>query len=66
MSDSNKKALRCSFCGKEEREVHRMMQGPAGVRICDECVNLCREILQDGYSVPEDAPESARELPTPR
>ena len=63
---NNKKSLRCSFCGKQEREVHRMIQGPGGVRICDECVNLCRDILQDGYSVPEDAPATTQELPTPR
>ena len=66
MAETNKRALRCSFCGKQEREVRRMIQGPAGVRICDECVNLCRDILQDGYSVMEDRPESAGELPTPR
>ena len=65
MSETNKRSLRCSFCGKQEREVHRMIQGPAGVRICDECVNLCREILQEGYSA-QSAPETVRELPTPR
>ena len=37
MSEDRKKELRCSFCGKSEHEVHRMIQGP-GVRICDECV----------------------------
>jgi len=66
MSDTNKRTLRCSFCGKQEREVRRMIQGPAGVRICDECVNLCRDILQDGYDAPEERPESMQELPTPR
>ena len=66
MSESNKRALRCSFCGKQEREVHRMIQGPGGVRICDECVNLCRDILQDGYSMQSEAPASTQELPTPR
>ena len=40
MSDDSKKSLRCSFCGKHENQVHRMIQGP-GVRICDECVQLC-------------------------
>ena len=41
MADNTKatKSLRCSFCGKEEHQVHRMVQGP-GVRICDECVDL--------------------------
>ena len=66
MSDSNKRTLRCSFCGKQEREVHRMIQGPGGVRICDECVNLCRDILQDGYNAQPEMPESMTELPTPR
>ena len=48
MSEDKKKELRCSFCGKSEREVHRMIQGP-GVRICDECVQLCMDVLEDGY-----------------
>ena len=62
----NKRTLRCSFCGKQEREVHRMIQGPGGVRICDECVNLCRDILQDGYSMQMETPDTMQELPTPR
>ena len=48
-----KKSLRCSFCGKSEGQVHRMIQGP-GVRICDECVQLCMSILDDGYSAAMD------------
>ena len=66
MSDTSKRTLRCSFCGKQEREVHRMIQGPGGVRICDECVNLCRDILQDGYSMQMETPDTMQELPTPR
>ena len=67
MSDDGKKTLRCSFCGKHEQQVHRMIQGP-GVRICDECVQLCMSILNDGFddvdSNPlEDIPD---QLPTPR
>ena len=64
MSEDRKKELRCSFCGKSEHEVHRMIQG-AGVRICDECVRLCMEVLEDGYESHEglEAPES---IPTPR
>ena len=65
MSES-KRTLRCSFCGKQEREVHRMIQGPGGVRICDECVNLCRDIIQDGYSMQAEKPADMQELPTPR
>ena len=66
MSDTSKRTLRCSFCGKQEREVHRMIQGPGGVRICDECVNLCRDILQDGYDMKAEKPADMQELPTPR
>ena len=46
--NDDKKSLRCSFCGKHEQQVHRMIQGP-GVRICDECVELCVSILNDGF-----------------
>ncbi len=59
-----KKALRCSFCGKPESQVHRMIQGP-GVRICDECVELCMSILEDGYAS-VDGVENIEELPTPK
>ncbi|MBQ0038496.1 MAG: ATP-dependent Clp protease ATP-binding subunit ClpX [Clostridiales bacterium] len=61
-----KKSLRCSFCGKHENQVHRMIQGP-GVRICDECVQLCMSILDDGYIAgPEAGYDSVDQLPTPR
>src|SRR5574344_1197397 len=67
MNDDGKKSLRCSFCGKHEQQVHRMIQGP-GVRICDECVRLCMSILNDGF---EDTAHSEMEeipdkLPTPK
>ena len=65
MSDKNKE-LRCSFCGKSEKQVHRMIQGP-GVRICDECVQLCISILEDDYSpASETRFEALDRLPTPR
>ena len=61
-----RKSLRCSFCGKHENQVHRMIQGP-GVRICDECVNLCMSILNDGYEAgPAAGYETPDQLPTPR
>ena len=62
-----KKSLRCSFCGKHENQVHRMIQGP-GVRICDECVQLCMSILDDGYAAEgvAEAYETPDQLPTPR
>ena len=60
-----KKTLRCSFCGKREDQVHRMIQGP-GVRICDECVQLCMSILDDGYDEQAESYETPEELPTPQ
>lgn len=67
MNEDAKKTLRCSFCGKHEQQVHRMIQGP-GVRICDECVQLCMSILNDGFEDPgvsglEEIPDK---LPTPQ
>ena len=66
MSEEKKKAIRCSFCGKQEREVHRMIQGPGGVRICDECVRLCMDIVEDGYEERTETLEVPDSIPTPR
>lgn len=41
-----KKQLKCSFCGKSQEQVRRLIAGP-GVYICDECINLCSEIITD-------------------
>jgi len=65
MSEDNKKALRCSFCGRYEEQVERMIQGP-GVRICDNCIRLCMDILEEDYAVPESTMEAPETLPTPR
>ena len=62
---SKKQLLRCSFCSKSEKETHRMIQGPAGVRICDECVRLCMEIVEDGYEAEQHEFDTPDEIPTP-
>lgn len=41
--------LRCSFCGKSQEQVRKLIVGP-GVYICDECVELCNEILEEEFS----------------
>ena len=65
MSDE-KKSLRCSFCGRHEEQVERMIQGP-GVRICDNCIRLCMDILEEDYdNAHTGAPEAPEKLPTPR
>jgi diadenosine tetraphosphate (Ap4A) HIT family hydrolase len=38
---------RCSFCGKSQEQVHRLIAGPGGVYICDECIELCQEIINE-------------------
>ena len=44
---------RCSFCGKDQDHVRRLIAGPNAVYICDECVDLCREIIEEEKSVRE-------------
>ena len=44
--DSNKPVVRCAFCGKTQEQVQRLIAGP-GVYICNECVELCHEIISD-------------------
>jgi len=48
--------LKCSFCGKSQEQVRKLIAGP-GVYICDECVELCNEILDEElFSAPTPAP----------
>ena len=47
MTKVQKGAYRCSFCGKTQEHVRRLIAGPGGVYICNECVDLCREIIED-------------------
>ena len=45
--DGNKRKMRCSFCGKTQDEVAKLIAGPAGTYICSDCVQLCNIILRD-------------------
>ena len=63
-SNSSDKTLYCSFCGKSQHEVKKLIAGPS-VFICDECIDLCNEIIRDELP-PETAAHDARgDLPTP-
>ena len=64
MSENNKNILYCSFCGKSQHEVRKLIAGPT-VFICDECVELCMDIIkeeskdnfvkhQDGLPLPKE------------
>ena len=57
--DENKH-LKSSFCGKPQSQVNRLVAGP-GVYICDECIQVCQEILKENY--PEEHAENAAETP---
>ena len=46
--------MRCSFCGKSRSQVRKLIQGPNGVYICDECVKACGDIIRDSEGEPED------------
>ena len=56
-----KGSVKCSFCGKSQDEVHRVIAGP-GVYICSECIELCREILEDDV---DTAPVDLADIPKP-
>ncbi len=47
---------RCSFCGKSQDEVQRLIAGPGAVYICDECVALCQEIISEEQSAAPSEP----------
>jgi len=54
--------LKCSFCGKSQKQVKKLIAGP-GVYICDECIDLCNEIIEEELATTEETPFS--ELPKP-
>jgi len=57
--------LICSFCGKNQDEVKKLIAGPS-VFICDECVDLCNDIIREEISNAEEAPAESDQLPTPQ
>ncbi len=64
-SKGPKVPYRCSFCGKSQEQVRKLIAGQ-GVYICDECINLCQEIIEEEMlEAPKARPQSAK-LPNPR
>jgi len=61
-TDSNEQLL-CSFCGKSQRQVKKLIAGP-GVYICDECIDLCNEIIDEELTTPPNF--DIENLPKPR
>ena len=58
-----KRHLKCSFCGKNQDQVRRLIAGP-NVYICDECVELCDEIIQE--EIVDNVEEETTSLPKPK
>ncbi len=47
MAGKNTKQVKCSFCGKSQNQVRKLISGPGGAYICDECIDLCNEIIEE-------------------
>ena len=62
-TSGGEKTLYCSFCGKSQHEVKKLIAGPS-VFVCDECIELCNEIIRDELP-PTTATEEKSNLPTP-
>ena len=60
---SDKKNLNCSFCGKSQKEVKKLIAGP-GVYICDECIDLCNDIIVEEKE--RDTPEASSSFKVPK
>jgi ATP-dependent Clp protease ATP-binding subunit ClpX len=61
----SEKLLYCSFCGKSQHEVRKLIAGPS-VFICDECIELCNDIIRDEMMDPTSIEGAKNSLPTPR
>ncbi len=65
--DNDNGELKCSFCGRDQSEVKRLIAGP-GVYICNECIELCSEIIEEdfgGENEHEEQPKQPEKLPKP-
>ncbi|MCH8949036.1 MAG: ATP-dependent Clp protease ATP-binding subunit ClpX [Chloroflexi bacterium] len=65
-SRSSRVQYNCSFCGKTQDQVKRLIAGPGAVYICDECVDLCREIIDEEVSGAIRPKTSSQRLPPPK
>ena len=65
MARDEYKTVRCSFCGKHQEQVERIIAGP-GAYICNECVHLCLSILDEEERPELGSPEMPDVIPTPR
>ena len=55
MVGKNDDQVRCSFCNKTQNQVRKLIAGPNGAYICDECVDICAEIIEEEFENEEEA-----------
>ena len=67
MPNNNTRSVKCSFCGKSQENVKKIIAGP-GVYICDECINVCQEIIEDEFYEEDEEIDVVEEekIPTPQ
>ena len=65
-SKNMRTTYRCSFCGKSQDQVQRLIAGPGGVYICDECIDLCREIIEEEQATIAKPRLQTGKIPTPK
>ena len=54
--------VRCSFCNKPQEQVRKLIAGPAGVYICDECIEICADIIEEEYEEEEEESFESEEI----
>ncbi len=62
----DERIVRCSFCGKPQDKVRRILAGPNGVFICNECIELCQELIDDGVTPDTKTVEEDPDIPKPK
>ena len=65
-SKNMRTTYRCSFCGKSQDQVQRLIAGPGGVYICDECIDLCREIIEEEQATITKPRLQSGKIPAPK
>ncbi|HZS78530.1 MAG TPA: ATP-dependent Clp protease ATP-binding subunit ClpX [Ktedonobacteraceae bacterium] len=65
-SKNMRNTYRCSFCSKSQDQVQRLIAGPGGVYICDECIDLCREIIEEEQATVAKPRLQTGKIPTPK
>ena len=65
-SKNMRTTYRCSFCGKSQDQVQRLIAGPGGVYICDECIDLCQEIIEEEQNTVTKPRLQTGKIPPPK